>query len=145
MAKRTWKDEVIAQQTDRIRELENQINRDELGRRLKGEYHIIKAALAKGDKATANMHLKVISVLDEDGRIPLEADIDPLVRSLEDMDLSIRSFNCLRRVGVQTVEDLTQLTLNDLRHVRNLGGKSQDEVIGKLAQLGLSIRQETAE
>lgn len=63
-----------------------------------------------------------------------------LEMSIEDMDLSVRSFNCLKRANINTVEDLTKRTEEDMLKVRNLGRKSLDEVIGKLRELGLDLK-----
>ena len=65
-----------------------------------------------------------------------------LETSIEELELSVRSFNCLKRAGISTVEDLTNRSENDMRKVRNLGKKSLDEVIAKLHSLGLNFRQE---
>ncbi len=60
--------------------------------------------------------------------------------SIEDMDLSVRSYNCLKRAGINTVEDLTKKTEDDMLKVKNLGRKSLDEVIHKLEGLGLGLK-----
>ena len=65
-----------------------------------------------------------------------------LETSIEELELSVRSFNCLKRAGISTVEDLTNRSENDMMKVRNLGKKSLDEVIAKLHSLGLNFRQE---
>ncbi|MBQ3042475.1 MAG: DNA-directed RNA polymerase subunit alpha [Clostridia bacterium] len=63
-----------------------------------------------------------------------------LEMTLDDMDLSVRSYNCLKRAGIQTVGDLTDKSEEDMLKVRNLGRKSLDEVIAKLESYGLSLR-----
>ena len=63
-----------------------------------------------------------------------------LVMSVEDMDLSVRSYNCLKRAGINTVEDLIKKTEDDMLKVKNLGRKSLDEVIHKLESLGLGLK-----
>ncbi|MEG1710489.1 MAG: DNA-directed RNA polymerase subunit alpha [Clostridia bacterium] len=63
-----------------------------------------------------------------------------LEKPIEDMDLSVRSFNCLKRAGIATIQDLTHKTEEDMLKVRNLGRKSLDEVIEKLREYGLSLR-----
>lgn len=63
-----------------------------------------------------------------------------LEMSIEEMDLSVRSYNCLKRAGIHTVEDLTKRTEDDMLKVRNLGRKSLDEVIAKLKSYGLDLR-----
>ncbi len=65
-----------------------------------------------------------------------------LEMTIEELDLSVRSFNCLKRAGINTVEDLTNRSEEDMMKVRNLGRKSLDEVIGKLASLELSLKKE---
>lgn len=63
-----------------------------------------------------------------------------LEMTIEELNFSVRTFNCLKRVGLDTVEDLTQLTADELYRVRNLGKKSSEEVIQRLRSLGLSLR-----
>ena len=65
-----------------------------------------------------------------------------LEMSIEDLELSVRSFNCLKRAGISTVEDLTNRTEADMMKVRNLGKKSLDEVTNKLHSLGLDFAKE---
>ena len=62
-----------------------------------------------------------------------------LAMAIEDMDLSVRSYNCLKRANIHTVEDLTRKTEDEMLKVRNLGRKSLDEVIIKLESYGLSL------
>ena len=64
-----------------------------------------------------------------------------LEMSIDDLDLSVRSFNCLKRAGIDTVEDLVNRTEEDMIKVRNLGRKSLDEVIQKLHSLGLDLKK----
>ncbi|TZE82747.1 DNA-directed RNA polymerase subunit alpha [Calorimonas adulescens] len=61
--------------------------------------------------------------------------------TIEELDLSVRSYNCLKRAGINTVEDLIQRTEEDMMKVRNLGKKSLEEVQQKLALLGLSLKK----
>lgn len=63
-----------------------------------------------------------------------------LKMTLEEMELSVRSYNCLKRAGINTVEDLTQYKFEDMAKVRNLGKKSLDEVIYKLKSLGYELK-----
>ncbi len=65
-----------------------------------------------------------------------------LEMSIEELELSVRSFNCLKRANISTVEDLTNKTESDMMKVRNLGKKSLDEVTNKLHSLGLSFARE---
>ena len=63
-----------------------------------------------------------------------------LEMTIEELDMSVRSFNCLKRAGIDTVEDLINRTEEDMIKVRNLGKKSLEEVIQKLSGLGLSLK-----
>ena len=65
-----------------------------------------------------------------------------LEMSIEDLELSVRSFNCLKRAGISTVEDITNMTETEMMKVRNLGKKSLDEVTAKLHSLGLDFARE---
>ena len=65
-----------------------------------------------------------------------------LEKSIEELELSVRSFNCLKRAGISTVEDLANKTESDMMKVRNLGKKSLDEVVAKLHALGLDFAPE---
>ena len=71
---------------------------------------------------------------------------DPLPKilemSIEEMDLSVRSYNCLKRAGIHTIEDLTKKTEENMLKVRNLGKKSLDEVILKLNSYGLKLKEQ---
>ena len=64
-----------------------------------------------------------------------------LEMTVEELDLSVRSYNCLKRAAINTVEELTQKTEEDMMKVRNLGKKSLEEIQRKLAELGLSLRK----
>ncbi len=91
-------------------------------------------------------HVKMFVSLSELGNIdilvPPEEDkkIKILEMTIEEMDLSVRSYNCLKRANIHTVEDLTKKTEDDMLKVRNLGKKSLDEVIAKLISLGLKLK-----
>ena len=65
-----------------------------------------------------------------------------LEMTIEELDLSVRSFNCLKRANINTVEDLISKTEDDMMKVRNLGRKSLDEVMNKLNMMGLSLAKE---
>lgn len=65
-----------------------------------------------------------------------------LEMTIEELDLSVRSYNCLKRAGINTVEDLTNKSEEDMMKVRNLGRKSLEEVINKLNGLGLYLKRE---
>ena len=65
-----------------------------------------------------------------------------LEMTVEELDLSVRSFNCLKRANIHKVGDLIEKSEDDMMKVRNLGKKSLDEVVAKLAQFGLTLRQE---
>jgi DNA-directed RNA polymerase subunit alpha len=91
-------------------------------------------------------HLKVMielsdKVKEEDFMIEREDEQNSqiLEMQIEDLDLSVRSYNCLKRAGINTVEELTQKTEEDMMKVRNLGKKSLKEVKQKLDELGLGL------
>ncbi len=65
-----------------------------------------------------------------------------LEMTIEELDLSVRSYNCLKRAGINTVEELIQRNEEDMMKVRNLGKKSLEEVVNKLHELGLSLRND---
>ena len=65
-----------------------------------------------------------------------------LQMTIEELDLSVRSFNCLKRANINTVEDLISKTEDEMMKVRNLGRKSLEEVINKLAMMGLHLAGE---
>ena len=72
-----------------------------------------------------------------------EAQRDKVLEmTIEELDLSVRSFNCLKRANINTVEDLISKTEDEMMKVRNLGRKSLEEVIGKLEAMGLSLADE---
>ncbi|MCL1944263.1 MAG: DNA-directed RNA polymerase subunit alpha [Firmicutes bacterium] len=79
-----------------------------------------------------NMEILISRIEDKQAKV--------LEMSIEDMDLSVRSYNCLKRAGIHTIEDLTRRTEDDMLKVRNLGRKSLDEVIQKLRGLQLDLR-----
>ncbi|MCL2587125.1 MAG: DNA-directed RNA polymerase subunit alpha, partial [Firmicutes bacterium] len=68
-----------------------------------------------------------------------------LSMSIEDLELSPRSSNCLKRASINTIEDLTSKTKTEMMRVRNLGSKSLDEIILKLEQLGLYLKADEDE
>ena len=71
-----------------------------------------------------------------------QAQTTVLSMTIEELDFSVRSFNCLKRAGINTVEDLISRTEDDMMKVRNLGRKSLEEVINKLESLGLALRDD---
>ena len=85
--------------------------------------------LSENAKATEVM---VETKDDEKGKV--------LEMSIDELELSVRSYNCLKRAGINTVEELTNKTSEDMMKVRNLGRKSLEEVLGKLKELGLELR-----
>ena len=95
-----------------------------------------------------NEHLKLfIDLSEEAGLAEVLVEKDEkgkekiLEMTIEDLDLSVRSFNCLKRAGINTVGELVNKTADDMMKVRNLGRKSLDEVLAKLKELGLSLRE----
>ncbi len=79
------------------------------------------------------------SIMAEKGDTAKEKVLD---MTIEELDLSVRSFNCLKRAGINTVEDLIYKTEEDMMKVRNLGRKSLEEVIAKLNSFGFSLSSE---
>lgn len=91
-------------------------------------------------------HINLFSlsnVLEDTILKPSQAGQEMKIRemNIEDMDLSVRSYNCLKRANIHTVDDLTKKTVDDMLKVRNLGRKSLDEVIAKLNSYGLSLTE----
>ena len=90
-----------------------------------------------------NEHLCLFVDLSDSAKILVEKEVGTkekvLEQSIEELDLSVRSYNCLKRAGINTVEDLANKTEDDMMKVRNLGRKSLDEVLKKLEELGLSL------
>ncbi len=68
-----------------------------------------------------------------------------LEMTIEDLDLSVRSYNCLKRAGINTVKELTEKTEEDMMKVRNLGKKSLEEVENRMGELGLSLKKKEGE
>ena len=95
------------------------------------------------------MHLKLFQNMDglpeeEEEELlsqPLNNSSKVLDMTIEDLDLSVRSFNCLKRANINTVADLAEKTEDDMMKVRNLGRKSLEEVKKKLEELGLTLKQ----
>ena len=93
-------------------------------------------------------HLELLTnvheAVNDYGSVMKEAQGDPvnkgLVMMIEDLDLSVRSYNCLKRAGIQTVEELTMKTEDEMMRVRNLGKKSLKEVKEKIYDLGLTFK-----
>ena len=88
------------------------------------------------DLSEATKNTKIMIEKEEDQKEKI------LEKSIEEMKLSVRSFNCLKRAGISTVEDLANKTESDMMKVRNLGKKSLDEVTAKLRALGLDFAPE---
>ncbi len=98
------------------------------------------------------MHLKLfqnMAGMEEEGETETETFLEPqendtakvLEMTIEDLDLSVRSYNCLKRANINTVADLTEKTEDEMIKVRNLGRKSLEEVKKKLQELNLSLSQ----
>ncbi len=107
-----------------------------------------KEAIALGAKIL-NEHLNLFVTLSEEaGNADIMVEREETIKekvlemTIEDLDMSVRSFNCLKRAGIDTVEDLTNRTEEDMIKVRNLGKKSLEEVIQKLHSLGLDLKKE---
>ncbi|GGK21079.1 DNA-directed RNA polymerase subunit alpha [Caldalkalibacillus thermarum] len=105
-------------------------------------------AVSLGAKILSEHLALFIGLTDEaqEAEIMVEKEEDQkekvLEMTIEELDLSVRSYNCLKRAGINTVQELTQKTEEDMMKVRNLGKKSLEEVQSKLAELGLSLRKD---
>lgn len=107
-----------------------------------------KEAIAIASKMMIE-HLEVVvelsqKAMDNDYMVETEVDTtnSKLDKTIEDLDLSVRSYNCLRRASINTVADLTNKTEEDMMKVRNLGRKSLKEIKEKLESLGLSFHKD---
>ena len=107
-----------------------------------------KEAISIGAKIL-NEHLNLFVDLSDDAKSAAfltenkEAKQEKVLdMTIEELDMSVRSFNCLKRAGIDTVEDLTSKTEEDMIKVRNLGKKSLEEVIQKLHSLGLDLKKD---
>ena len=94
-------------------------------------------------------HLDILTKLNEIADITgimAEKEEDPKVKALEtsidDMEFSVRAYNCLKRANVHTLQDLVNMTESDMMKIRNLGKKSLKEVHDKVRELGLSLRND---
>jgi DNA-directed RNA polymerase subunit alpha len=107
-----------------------------------------KEAISLGAKIL-NEHLNLfVDLSDEAKNIDVMVEREETIKekvlemTIEELDMSVRSFNCLKRAGIDTVEDLINRTEEEMMKVRNLGKKSLDEVIQKLHSLGLDLKKE---
>ena len=107
-----------------------------------------KEAISLGAKIL-NEHLNLfVDLSDEAKKAEIMVEREETIKekvlemTIEELDLSVRSFNCLKRAGIDTVEDLTNRTEEEMIKVRNLGKKSLEEVILKLHSLGLDLKKE---
>ncbi len=107
-----------------------------------------KEAISLGAKIL-NEHLNLfVDLSDEPMKTDILVEREETIRekvlemTIEELELSVRSFNCLKRAGIDTVQDLTNRTEEDMIKVRNLGKKSLDEVIQKLHSLNLDLKKE---
>jgi DNA-directed RNA polymerase subunit alpha len=107
-----------------------------------------KEAIALASKILTE-HLNIfVGLTDEaqNAEIMVEKEEDQkekvLEMTIEELDLSVRSYNCLKRAGINTVQELAHKTEEDMMKVRNLGRKSLEEVKAKLEELGLGLRKD---
>ncbi len=107
-----------------------------------------KEAISLGAKIL-NEHLNLfVDLSDEAKKAEIMVEREETIKekvlkmTIEELDMSVRSFNCLKRAGINTVEDLINKTEEDMIKVRNLGKKSLEEVIAKLQSLGLTLKPE---
>ena len=112
-----------------------------------GVLHAQEAVALGARVLTEHLNLFVdLSTDAQNSSILVQSDDNPkttvLSMTIEELDFSVRSFNCLKRAGINTVEDLISKTEDDMMKVRNLGRKSLEEVINKLESLGLALRDD---
>lgn len=92
-----------------------------------------------------NLLTNLSDIADMSGMM-IEKTEDPktkaLETSIEDLDFSVRAYNCLKRAGVHTLQDLVNKSENDMMKIRNLGKKSLKEVLDKIKELGLDLRDD---
>jgi DNA-directed RNA polymerase subunit alpha len=97
-----------------------------------------------------NQHMNAFLMLNDNGEAAEAPSIfvpegptqnTELEKQVEDLDLSVRSYNCLKRAGIHSVRQLVEFSENDLLNIRNFGAKSIEEVKDKLQSMGLSLKQ----
>lgn len=107
-----------------------------------------KEAVSQGAKLLSEYLKLFVTLSEESGETEILVEKDEkskermLEMSIEELDLSVRSFNCLMRAGINTVDDITNKSEEEMMKVRNLGRKSLEEVIHKINSLGLSLRSD---
>lgn len=141
-----------------IRKVNYQVENTRVGKR--DDYDKLTLEIWTNSSITPNDALSFASkILQEHFKVFMSTDMDAqledvmvekednkndkkLEMTIEELDLSVRSYNCLKRAGINTVQELTDKSEADMMRVRNLGRKSLEEVKNKLNDLGLSLRQE---
>ena len=105
-----------------------------------------KEAVASAGKTLVALVDLFSALAESDHIVPANAEAEPLsgdlALTIEDLNLSVRSYNCLKREGINTVGELVQRSEQELMDIRNFGQKSIDEVKGKLEELDLSLRED---
>ena len=98
----------------------------------------MSTGVVRCEEAADSMYESIDLLVDKE----VDSQTKVLEMTIEDMDLSVRSYNCLKRAGINTVEDLIRRTENDLAKVKNLGRRSLEEVIAKLQGYGLTLKED---
>ena len=104
---------------------------------------VVEAANIINQHMSAFMGLTDFDETQEEASIFAKADVEDdseLEKQVEDLDLSVRSYNCLKRAGIHSVRQLVDFSENDLLNIRNFGVKSMEEVKEKLESMGLSLK-----
>ena len=104
---------------------------------------VVEAANIINQHMSAFMGLTDFDETQEEASIFAKADVEDdseLEKQVEDLDLSVRSYNCLKRAGIHSVRQLVDFSENDLLNIRNFGVKSIEEVKEKLESMGLSLK-----
>ena len=81
---------------------------------------------------------------DEVSSVSAEAESNIEDMKIEELDFTVRSYNCLKKAGVNTISDLTSMTYVELLKIKNLGRKSLNEIIDKMKELGYDLSEEAA-
>ena len=107
------------------------------------KHYTLNIEYLKGTKTIIiNQNGDIIDVIKDEERQTVNPPEKVLNITIEELDLSVRSFNCLKRVGINTVGDLVNLTEEDLMRIRNLGRGCFNEILEKIHSLGIDIKED---
>ena len=107
------------------------------------DHHTIKVECLKETKTIIlNQNGDIIDIMEDEEKQTVNPLEKLLNLTIEELDLSVRAFNCLKRAGINTVEDIVQIPREDFMKLRNLGRKSFEEVLEKIQSMGLDIKED---